>query len=164
MGVYMLDGNVQVVSEKSDEGGDKELELAEKKERVAKVTERLHNENTRKREQQLKLQQRFASEDTKECTFQPKTITGQRKYPATPRRQLKDPTPSLSAIRRHQAAAGEGAKEHPPYENSDGEKPREQQSENGDDEEENVPAEPQQNPNQLFDYLSKTHIDSKKKL
>ena len=69
MGVYMLDGNVQVVSEKSDEGGDKELELAEKKERVAKVTERLHNETTRKREQQLKLQQRFASEDTKECTF-----------------------------------------------------------------------------------------------
>ena len=69
MGVYMLDGNVQVVSEKSDEGGDKELELAEKKERVAKLTERLHNETKRKREQQLKLQQRFASEDTKECTF-----------------------------------------------------------------------------------------------
>ena len=50
MGVYMLDGNVQVVSEKSDEGGDKELELAEKKEKVAKVTERLHNEDKRKKE------------------------------------------------------------------------------------------------------------------
>ena len=50
MGVYMLDGNDQVASEKSDEGRDKELELAEKKEKVAKVTERLHNEDKRKKE------------------------------------------------------------------------------------------------------------------
>ena len=50
MGVYMLDGHVQVVSEKSDENGEKEMELAEKKEKVAKVTERLHNENLRKKE------------------------------------------------------------------------------------------------------------------
>lgn len=52
----MVDGIVQVVSEKSDEGGDRDTEIKKKNEKVIEITERLYNENQKKKEEKLKLQ------------------------------------------------------------------------------------------------------------